>query len=176
NHNRKQKRKWNHRSHNHSRSPIVQKDKYDNRNEENSFNNIFCNGVYGCIYEFGSVDKRFYFYIFRKNGIIEFFDFFFQSRNHISRIFSTKHNHNSLYQIVIILKSDLSESRFSCNLNLCNVFYQNRGASTNFNQNIFDVINTFQKSNSTNHISLGTSLNHISSNIDIALGNSLINI
>src|SRR5690606_33888583 len=42
-HNSKQERKRNNGSHNYGRPPIIQKDKNDNRNKENSLYNIFGN-------------------------------------------------------------------------------------------------------------------------------------
>src|SRR5690606_4293329 len=99
--------------------------------------------------------------------MIEVVDFFFQTVDDVAGILSPEHQYNSLDQVMLILKSYLAQPGLGRNLHLSNVLDQDRRTSPYLDQDVFDILNTFQKTDPSDYISLGSFFDNIPAHVDV---------
>ena len=140
--------------------------------------------LYRQIHQVLPVIECHYLHIFRKHILIQVFYFIFQVGNHLTRILSFPHDYNPLYNIIFIHSAHLSQTRQTGFVYIGKILHQNRSAIDVFHYDISQFIQIVNQTDSTNHISLRTFSDNISSYIDITFsyriiqfqrGNAIIN-
>ncbi|MNY12962.1 hypothetical protein D3C86_1460700 [compost metagenome] len=128
------------------------------------------------LHQMGTVIEGYDLYIFGQDIIIQFVYFGMDQVQHFFGIFTFTHHDNTFYDIVIIIEMHLPQARLFGFYHFSHILYQNGYTIGLGDNNIIDLINIVQQTNTAYDIALSILFDHIASNIDITFIHRFIHI
>ena len=160
--------------HDDSGAPVLHEQQYDERDEDDTLQDIVHHGAHGKADKVVAVVERHYLHVLGQIVVLYLADLRFQSLDNLFGVLALAHDDDALDHIAFLATSHLAEAWRTTLMHSGEVAHKDRRAPDVLHHDVANLVNVVNQSDAAHNIGLRAALDDVAANIDVAVGDGLV--
>ena len=162
------------RGHDDRRTPVFHKQQHHKSDKDDTLQDIVHHRAYGQVDKVLTIIESYDLHVFGQVVVLYLVDLAFQSFDDLFCVLAFAHDHDALHDIIVFAASHLTEAWLTTLVHGSQVAHKDRCTTNVLHDDVANLPYVVDKSDAAHHVCLGAALDDVATNVDIAVGDGLI--